>query len=117
MKLKLFEILDRKTAIYMFAFRARSEPTLEVERYILSRGGYGPSNESDCVVLGYLSCPTPMRGCTYDPHAWGGRTLPVAHAHIAAHWDSLASGDVIDVEFILGETAAPKLSERLEDPV
>ena len=40
------------------------------------------------------------------------RTRPHAHAYIEQHWHELRDGDVIDIEFILGETAEPKLSER-----
>ena len=36
-----------------------------------------------------------------------------AHRHIELNWDTLNSGDVIDVEFIRGEVDAPKVSERL----
>jgi len=42
------------------------------------------------------------------------RTMLEAHRHVAAHWNELQSGDVVDVEFILGETAAPKVSERVD---
>jgi hypothetical protein len=45
------------------------------------------------------------------------RTKPHAHAYIEAHWHELRDGDVIDVEFILSETAAPKRSERETAPV
>ena len=39
-----------------------------------------------------------------------------AHAYIAGHFEELESGAVIDVEFILGETAEAKKSERLIEP-
>ena len=45
---------------------------------------------------------------------WAGRTWFVAHAHIIANWDSLSDGDVVDVEFILGEKPTAKTSERLD---
>ena len=47
-----------------------------------------------------------------DVGAWGGRTYPVAHDWIINHWDELLDGDVVDVEFILGETDVRKQSER-----
>jgi hypothetical protein len=49
-----------------------------------------------------------------DPYAWGGRTFPIAHAYIIEHWETLQDSDVVDVQFILGETTAPKVSERAE---
>jgi hypothetical protein len=36
-----------------------------------------------------------------------------AHRHIASNWDDLASGAVIDCEYLRGESDAPKISERL----
>jgi hypothetical protein len=53
------------------------------------------------------------RGVAYDPYDWrGARTKPNAHLWITEHWHEIADGDVIDVQFILGETAVPKCSER-----
>ncbi len=54
---------------------------------------------------------------TCDPFEWGdNRTRLFAHKYIAEHFDELPSGAVVDVEFILGESAAPKLSEAVTDP-
>jgi hypothetical protein len=54
---------------------------------------------------------------TNDPYSWGirnkgPRTFPVAHNWIIDHFDEISDGDVIDVEFILGETKQPKTTER-----
>ena len=52
--------------------------------------------------------------CRYDPYNWDNlRTMGNAHHYIAEHWDELHDGDVIDVQFILGETTAKKLSESV----
>lgn len=53
----------------------------------------------------------------YSPYGWllGSRTFPVAHSFIENNWDELKDGDVIDVEFILGETAEKKVSERITE--
>jgi hypothetical protein len=37
-----------------------------------------------------------------------------AHRYIEENWNALSDGDVIDVEFILGETKEKKISERYE---
>jgi len=109
--MKLFEIRDRHTFIPVFAFRARPAPGSEPERYLLARSGYGPTGESACVIVGRLDC----RGCHYDPHEWltGARTMPAAHQYIEENFDGLETGAVIDVEFILGESPAPKISESV----
>ena len=43
------------------------------------------------------------------------RTMIVAHKFIKEHFDELETGDVIDVEYILGETDTQKMSERIEE--
>ena len=49
---------------------------------------------------------------TNDPHYWNDRTRMTAHQYIIDHWHELSDGDVIDVEFILGEKSTRKISER-----
>jgi hypothetical protein len=51
----------------------------------------------------------------WQPHEWsisGVRTLHVAHQHMIENWHKLENGGVVDVEYILGETAQPKISDR-----
>lgn len=48
----------------------------------------------------------------YDPYAWSNRTMATAHQHIVDFWQRLESGDVVDVQYILGETKEAKKSER-----
>jgi hypothetical protein len=43
------------------------------------------------------------------------RTLPESHQYIKNHWDELKTGDVIDVEYITGETLQPKQSQAIEE--
>lgn len=124
MKLKLFELRDRATFIPIFAFRATAKPDLSdhgltaanedfaQESWLFRRAGFGWN--SHCVIVGRLECSGVDRNCTYDPYAWGGRTYPVAHKYIEEHFDELQSGQVLDVEFILGDTTTPKLSEAVD---
>jgi hypothetical protein len=51
--------------------------------------------------------------CTYDPYGWPAtsRTMRLAHQHILDHFDDLESGAVVDVEYILGLTSEPRVSE------
>jgi len=37
----------------------------------------------------------------------------IAHQYIRVHFDELKDGDVVDVQFIMGKTTEPKISERL----
>ena len=78
------------------------------QTYLLRRCGYACDRRPNVVL-------TRLDGngkATNDPYAWGGRTWPVAHDYIIKNWKNLKDGDVVDVSFILGETAAPKVSER-----
>ena len=102
--LKLFEIRDDGTHIPAMGILMRSDDLRETA--FLRRGGYGPY--SRCVMLVMLATAE----CQYDPYAWRNpRTMGNAHRFIEENWDALQSGVVIDVEFILGETTAPKISE------
>lgn len=122
MTTKLFEIRDRGTLIPVMATKMRTESdgsasedeTMDAEEYLLHGSGFNP-NGKPLVVLCRLECSGVDGNATYDPFAWGGgaRTLKVAHRHIIDHFDELPSGAVVDVEFILGETKQPKITERL----
>ena len=106
MEIKLLEIRDKGTFMPMFAFNTASQ--WPQQSYLLRRAGYSP--EGDCIMFGYLA-QSGMPAC-YDPYDWNDRTKKTAHEYIQAHWNELKDGDVVDVEFILGETTQPKQSER-----
>jgi hypothetical protein len=109
---KTIEIRDRGTFIPAIAIS--TAPANEGQRYLLRRAGYAPDGRT--IIL--MSLTDPSRA-TYDPHGWpgGARTFPVAHQWISEHFHELEDGAVVDVEHILGETAAPKVSEREGFPV
>lgn len=102
---KLFEVLDTATCVPVLAVRMDIGAADDQERYLLRRSGYG----RPLVLLTECSGGR----CTYDPYDWNDRTFHTAHEYITEHWDELCSGDVVDVEFILGESDAPKPSERV----
>jgi hypothetical protein len=108
MKIKALEIRDRATFVPAVAIKMEAEN--EGQRYLMARCGF---RGGDQIVVMKLN---DQRG-TADPYEWGGRTMPTAHRYIGQHWDELEDGSVIDVEFILGETKAPKVSEREEAPL
>jgi len=118
MIVKALEVRDAATFIPVIAIKMvpdyvfRFDETTP-ERYLLRRAGY--NFDDPCVVLVRMECSGVDRNATYDPYSWGGgsRTMTVAHDYIIKNFDNLNSGDVIDVEFILGETNQPKQSERI----
>ena len=100
---KQFEIRDRST------FFAAVGIPVDGSTYLARRSGYGER----LILFGRLGGGT----FRFDPNDWSchesPRTFPVAHDYIAENWNTLVSGDVIDVEYILGETTEKKLSEEL----
>ncbi len=110
---KTFEIRDEGTYIPVLAIKL--SPECEADRHLLARSGYGNSPESQARYIIVIKIAGGPDGAHSDPMKWQGdtRTMPTAHLHIREHFDELEAGAVIDVEFLLGETDAPKLSERL----
>jgi len=97
---KLLELRDQHTSIQALAIQVSGQ-----DGYLMRRAGF----QSPMVYLLKLA----TQECRYDPWSWGDRTMHTAHRHIEATFDDLADGAVIDVEFILGETDAPKVSEQI----
>jgi hypothetical protein len=106
MNTKLFEVRDAGTFIPVIATRMVSDD--EKEAYLLNRGGY--SRSIPLVLLTRIGRED--RGCHFASFEWRDLTMQTAHDYISAHFDELESGAVIDVEFIRGLRAKPKVSER-----
>lgn len=114
---KMFELRDSATFIPMVAVlmvedHHIDQPESQRERYLLGRAGY--DSDSPPLVVMFRADGTGNRA-PYNPYDWGAndRSYRVAHEYIANNWSSLESGDVVDVEYILGERNEPKPSERL----
>lgn len=106
MKTIVLEIRDRATMFFVLATRLDGDNPARVRA--LRRCGY--HWDSQAVMLTHLS----GRGVAHtDPYEWGDRTYKTAHHYITEHFAELADGDVVDVEFILGETKEPKEPEEL----
>ncbi len=105
---KMFEVRDRATFIPVMATKMLG--TNNENGYLVGRCGFG--------VEFPLVTVTRFHPCEsqYDPYKWcdGSRTMFEAHQYIQKNFDALNDGDVVDVEYILGETSEPKKSERIE---
>ena len=109
MIIKAIEIRDRNT--FIAAAAIKMAPENEGQRYLLRRCGW--SADGSGVVLIRLDSAEGKS----DPYEWvGSRTMTPAHAWCCSHFDEIKDGDVVDVEFLLGEAPAPKLSERADVP-
>ena len=104
MEVKMLEIRDYGTFIPVMCIEMVSEKLSE--RYLLGRLGF--SYESPLIQLVWISSSR----TEYSPFEWNDRTLFTAHTYITENWRELISGDVVDVEYLLGDTGAPKASER-----
>lgn len=102
---KIFEVRDRGTMMPVIATKLVSTDKLPGEIYLLERGGY--SAQCPQVVVHFLE---PDEG-SGDPDKWTTRTRAIAHQYILKHWDKIRTCDVIDVEFVLGESKTCKVSE------
>jgi hypothetical protein len=102
METKMFEVIDRDTVIPVIA--TRLNPANEKERYLLSKAGYGknPATQKQYVILCKADEPSQSSAVSWS---WmnQGRTMADAHCHILANWDTLKTGDIIDIEIILEE--------------
>ena len=110
---KTFEVRDSCTFIPIIAIKLI--PTFESDRYLLSRAGWGETAKEQAthILVSRLDGGKSEMNC--DPYSWtdSPRTLRVAHRYLIEHFDELKSGAVIDVEFILGESAVEKTPEAL----
>lgn len=117
METKLIEVRDIGTRVEVLAIRLGS--TNEAEQFILASAGYGrgPWEFSTYVLL--IDLNTPLRiwlnSTECDMAHRMTRTYPITHKELEDHWDKYQSGDVLDVQFVLGETTEPKKSDRFWD--
>lgn len=111
MQTKLFEIRDRATCIMALAVKFNADN--DHERWMLSHAGYGylDQDHSEYVLLGSLDGD--FKGTT-DPYKQDSGTMLIAHQYIRQFWSYLQSGQVIDCQFIRGETDKPVESDRAE---
>lgn len=110
METKCFEIRDDGTLIAVLAIKLVTDS--EAENFLLARNGFWghPVGEEPIIVISL-----PAMECSYSQYKWKdtSRTMKVAHAHIRENFDALETGAVVDVEFLLGERATPKIAARL----
>jgi hypothetical protein len=105
MENKILEIRDRATTMVVWA--QSIIPENAIEHRLLVRAGFSDTYIS--IMLWHMD-----GGSNYasvDPYAWHSRTMHYAHLELQKKWESYKTGDVLDIEYILGETSLPKESE------
>lgn len=103
MDTKMLEIRDSMTYIAVACVKLKSDNALE--RYHLHRAGFG--EDTDLLEVIKLDGGE----AHYDAFDWGSARMREAHRYIEANFDKLNTGDVVDIQYILGETQTPKKSE------
>src|ERR1035437_1497184 len=111
MQAKALEIRDKGTFIACLAVDMNPSPG-PAQRWLLRRCGY-PCDGQPNILVTRLDADGSK--ASNNPYFWGDRTWANANKYIIDHWAEINDGDVIDVEFILGETSAPKISERFSE--
>jgi len=106
---KTFEVRDKGTFIPVLAVSMETDN--ETDRFIIGRGGFGKSVQEQAKYVILINLVNFIS--TYDHYNWNSETLTVAHAHIIQHFHDMNTGDVIDVEYIMGLSETQKISERI----
>jgi hypothetical protein len=104
MKTLILELRDKGTFIPILALQL-SHTSLS-EASLLAQGGWGDANVVPYIMLMPLN--ESKVTASFGVYLWNDRTFSTAHHYISNNFDTLVSGDVIDVEFILGETHTKK---------
>jgi len=106
MEVKLFDVIDHDVHVPVVAIRCN--PASEGERRLLAYAGYGSETEDQSGHVLFIG----LHGA--DLKAGGDlwqRLNPLdVQACIAAKWDTLYAGSVLDVEFLMGERITPRAS-------
>jgi len=107
---KFLEIRDRATCITAIA--VKFSPKNEQERWLLMTAGFGNSvvEQKEYVLFGGINGGA--KDILTNPYKQHSRTMYTAHIYVQKNFDELKNGQVIDVEFILGETGKPKTTEN-----
>lgn len=109
--IKLFELRDEGTQIHAMAIKVVAQEHLTSEDFILRYAGWGFSQVG--IYLTTLHEPKTQ----YNSSKWndGGRTMRATHDYIKKNWGRLKSGDVVDVEYISGDSREPKKASWIEE--
>ena len=115
-EVKFFEVRDEMTRISAFGMRLGPDDDhnrwhSEDDQYVWQSGGWGTVGPT--VFLGRID-GSELHAFHYQ---WSqtNRTMRTAHDYIAREWDTLTSGQVVDVRVILREASEPAKSDRFSE--
>lgn len=103
---KYFEVKDRGTFIPVLAYKLIADNV--DESYFLEMAAF--YGKTYCIVTKLNNLES-----NYNAYNWSSSTMEIAHSYIEQNFKDLVSGDVIDVEYILGKRSTKKEKQRKED--
>ena len=117
---KYFEVRDVGTRMVLMCFKF--DAANEDERHLVGLSGFGTLIFGQNYYTLYywpVDDGSSIRpAASYDIQNWhpaiiGSRTQYLAMKIVEKHWSQLCSGDVIDIEYAIGETTLPKCHDNL----
>jgi hypothetical protein len=109
---KLFELRAPATLIVLMATKLGT--TDLSESYLLSRSGFGRCNSDYNKYVFVYPIDGGKGYAVTDPYEQNITEIRIVHQYIKKHYDELETGQVLDYDYIVGNTDKPKISERLE---
>jgi hypothetical protein len=104
METKIFEVRDIATRIMLVVISLATTNKRELNN--LRRDGYNPSEEY------YLFIWPGFNEVSYNPDMWiKKRTRYISTSFVGTYFNRLNTGDVIDVEYLIGESIKKKYPE------
>ena len=104
LEIKFVEVVDIATCIPCLLLKGKPDNMDNRQSWIWERGGWG---DTEGIYLMPIQTPELTK---YDPYDYKDRTFKTVLLHAQQNWNTINDGDVIDVEFVLGEKSAPKES-------
>lgn len=109
MNTKIIEIRDTGTNITALAIKLDGDNFIENTH--LKRAGFGSGNGTRFILLTNME----NMQSNYDPFKWNDRTLNNAHRYLVDNFDNIENCGLIDVQFLIGETKNPVVSEIFKE--
>ncbi len=105
-EVKTFELRDRATMIPVMCIFISMSEVKDPDRFLMQRAGWG-GGQSPMYMININD-----GRCQWNAMEWNLEPYITAHQYIYENWYQLNGGEVIDAEFIRGESKVPKTSER-----
>lgn len=115
MEVKVIEVRDRATFKPVIALKVA--PENERERYLLARSGYGTESEEQNKYIILMNSRKPFNADYSFYDVTPGSTMQVIWLYLIDHWDEVEPGQVLDAEYLRGESDNPKQSESVGFPM